>query len=186
MATSADHARLANLLGAVAIGITDATVGDVGTDADLDSTASAALVTMLDLARSSSVQTLSQLIGLTHSGAVRLVNRLAAAGLVARTPGPDARTVTVAPTRRGRRIARQIRDGRYMAIAGVLSGLTEHQCEQLSTACELLIANLTSARLGARTAGKLPPGGALCRMCDPVACGRPEGHCPAALTAAHG
>ena len=170
-----DDARLANLLGAVAIGLTDA--------ADLDSTSSAALVAMLDLARSASVQRLSLLIGISHSGTVRLVNRLADTGLVERRPGPDGRTVTVALTRRGHTLARRIRDARHDAIAGALSSLTDRQRDQLRSICEKLVAELTASRLAARNAGKPPPG-ALCRMCDPVACGRPNGECPAARTAA--
>lgn len=176
--------RLANLLGAVAIGITDTAVGDVALNADLDTTAVTALVTLLDLARSSSVQTLSQLIGLTHSGAVRLVNRLVRAGLVERTSGPDGRTITVRLTRRGHSVAHGIRSARHAAIAASLSGLTDGQREQLATICEVLIANMTSARLAVRAGGGQPSGGALCRMCDPVACGRPDGNCPAAQTAA--
>jgi DNA-binding MarR family transcriptional regulator len=168
----------------VAIGVTDAAVGDVALDADLDTTAAAALVTLLDLARSSSVQALSQLIGLTHSGAVRLVNRLAAAGLVERTSGRDGRTITVRLTGRGQSVAQRIRSARRAAIVASLSGLTDRQREQLTTICEALIATVTSARLAPRAAGRQPSGGALCRMCDPVACGRPDGNCPAAQTAA--
>ncbi len=182
MAGSPDDVRLVNLLGAVALGITDAGVGDVASDTALDATAAAALVTMLDLARSSSVQALSQLIGLTHSGAVRLVNRLASAGFVARAAGPDGRTVTVRLTHRGRSVGQRIRAARQSAIAASLSGLTDRQREQLTTICEVLVANITAARLATRAAGRHPSGGALCRMCDPVACGRPSG-CPAARTA---
>ena len=139
---------------------------------------------MLDLAHSSSVQALSQLIGLTHSGAVRLVNRLVSAGFVARAAGPDGRTITVRLTRRGRSTALRIRAARESAIAASLSGLTEHQREQLTTICEVLVANITSSRLATRAAGRHPSGGALCRMCDPLACGRPSGDCPAARAAA--
>lgn len=184
MAKSRDDGRLANLLGAVAIGITDAAVGDVASDADLDSTASTALVAMLDLARSSSVQRLSLMIGISHSGTVRLVNRLADARLVERRPGPDGRTVTVALTRRGHTVAQRIREARHAAITAALSALNHRQRDQLTTMCEELVASLTSARLAARGAGRLPSGGALCRMCDPKACGRPDGNCPAARTAA--
>jgi MarR family transcriptional regulator, negative regulator of the multidrug operon emrRAB len=184
VAKSPDDGRLANLLGAVALGITDAGLDDVASDNALDATATAALVTMLDLARSSSVQALSQLIGLSHSGAVRLVNRLAIAGLVERTNGPDGRTISVRLTRRGQSVARRIRTARHAAIAASLSGLTDRQREQLTTICEVLIANVTSARLATRAAGRHPSGGALCRMCDPSACGRADGDCPAARTAA--
>lgn len=181
-----DDARLVNLLGAAAIGLTDAAVCDVATHAALDSTAAAALVVLLDLARSSSVQALSLLVGLSHSGTVRLVNRLADAGLVERTPGPDARTITVRLTRPGRIAAGRIRAERHATIAATLTGLTDQQRDQLAATCEVLIANLTAARLARRRAGEPPSGGALCRMCDPVACGRPAGECPAAVTAATG
>jgi DNA-binding MarR family transcriptional regulator len=168
----------------MALGLTDAAVGDVASDAALDSTSAAALVAMLDLARTSSVQRLSLMIGISHSGTVRLVNRLADAGLVERRPGPDARTVTLVLTRRGHTTARRIRDARHAALAEMLSGLTDRQREQLTTVCDVIVGNITSGRLAARTAGQPPSGGALCRMCDPIACGRPDGHCPAARTAA--
>jgi MarR family transcriptional repressor of emrRAB len=181
---SHDEDRLINLVGAMALGLTDAAVGDVSSDATLDSTSAAALVAMLDLARASSVQRLSLLIGISHSGTVRLVNRLVDAGLVERRPGPDARTLTLALTRRGHTTARRIRHARHAALADMLSGLTDRQREQLTTICDVIVANITSARLATRTAGGAPSGGALCRMCDPIACGRPDGDCPAARTAA--
>jgi len=183
MAHSSGDARLVNLMGAVAIGLSDATVGDIAADTALDSAAVAALVALLDLARSGSVQALSQFIGLSHSGTVRLVNRLSDAGLIRRSPGPDGRTAAVTLTRRGRTVASRIRARRRAVTAATLDGLSEQQCDQLTAICEALIANLTSARLARRDAGRRPSGGALCRMCDPVACGRPAGDCPAARAA---
>ena len=181
---SNDDARLINLVGAAALGLVDATVGDVALANGLDATAAAALVGLLDLARSSSVRRLSQFIGVGHSGAVRLVNRLADAGFVERAPGADARTLAVKLTRRGHTVARRIRGERHAAIAAALSGVSERDRVALTAICDAVIANLTSARLAARSEGRSPSGGALCRMCDPVACGRPDGNCPAERTAA--
>ncbi|HZQ30778.1 MAG TPA: MarR family transcriptional regulator [Mycobacterium sp.] len=172
-----------NLLGAAALGLSDA-LDEVASEAGLDRTSAAALVAMLDLARAGSVQRLSQMIGISHSGTVRLVDRLADADLVERTAGPDARTLTVRLTRRGRTVARRVRDGHRTAVDATLAGLTDPQRRQLTTICEALVANLTSARLATRRAGGVPSGGALCRMCDPVACGRPAGRCPSERTAA--
>ena len=180
MGKSRDDARLINLLGAAAIGLNDAAVGDVAADGGLDCTAAGALVALLDLAESGSVRRLSQMLGLTHSGTVRLVNRLADAKVVERAAGPDLRTVSVRLTRPGRAVARRIRAGRHAAIATALAGLTRQQRDQLTVACEVLITNMTMARLARRTAGARPSGGALCRMCDPAACGRLAGGCPAA------
>jgi MarR family transcriptional repressor of emrRAB len=176
--------RLVNLLGVVAIGLADASVGDVAEAAGIDTTAAAALVAMLDLTKSGSVRRLSQLIGISHSGTVRLVNRLAELDLLERKPGTDNRSVSVTLTRRGGTLARRLRSQRHAAIAAALTGLTPQQLEQLGAICELVIANLTAARLDQRDAGRPPSGGALCRMCDPGACGRPSGRCPAARAAA--
>ena len=184
MGQSRDDSRLLNLLGAVAIGLSDAGF-DVAAHATLDTSAAAALVTLLDLAPTASVLTLSRLLGLTHSGAVRLVSRLVEGGLVDRRPGADARTAAIRLTRRGRAVAKRIRAGRSAAIAATLSGLSERERDQLETLCEIMVSNLTAARLDRRVAGERPSGGALCRMCDPVGCGRLAGKCPAAREAAH-
>jgi len=177
-------ARLANLLGAVATGLTDS-VHDVATaDTELDGRAANALVALLDFAPAGSVQMLSRVVGLTHAGGVRLVNRLVQAGYVERGPGRDARSIKVRLTPTGRRNARQIRIRRHTAITAVLAGLTKQRRDQLTTACEMLIINLTNQRLNQRAGGAGPAGGALCRMCDFTACGRPAGRCPAAGAAA--
>lgn len=180
---SSAGARLANLLGAAATGLTDAVDDAAAADPPLDARAAAALVALLDFAPSGPVRMLSQVVGLTHSGAVRLVNRLAAAGYVARGAGTDSRSVTVTLTAQGRSAAHRIREHREQVISAALAGLTGPQRSQLTAACEVIIANLTSQRLAQRAAGTPPPSGALCRMCDFTACGRAAGRCPAAATA---
>lgn len=179
-----DDVRVINLVGAMALGIADAVAGDVTGDPYLDKSSAAALNALLDLARGGSVQTLSTLIGISHSGTVRLVDRLAGAGLVERRTGPDARTSSLALTRRGREVAVGVRRRRHAAISATLDGLTEVQRRQLGKICQTVISNITRLRLDIREVGGVPSGGALCRMCDPTACGRVEGACPAALTAA--
>ena len=176
-------ARLANLLGAVATGLTDAIQDAAASATQLDDSAAAGLVAMLDFTPAGSVQMLSQVLGLTHSGAVRLVNRLARAELVERLSSDDARSVTVRLTRPGRRVALRVRNGRRAAITAALAGLTEQQRDALTELCEVLVANVTKQRLSLRATGKRPAGGALCRLCDFRACGRPEGACPAAAAA---
>jgi DNA-binding MarR family transcriptional regulator len=180
---SSAEARLANLLGAAAAGLADAVDDAAATDPRLDARAATALVALLDFAPAGPVRMLSQVVGLTHSGAVRLVNRLAAAGYVERGPGADSRSVTVALTGQGRSAAQRIREHRQRVITGALTGLTAAQRGTLTAACEVVIANLTNQRLARRAAGAPPAVGALCRMCDFTACGRPEGRCPAAATA---
>ncbi len=93
--TPDDDVRLVNVLGAAALGLSDAMGVDAAAAAGIDATAATALVALLDLARGGSIRGLSQLIGISHSGTVRLVNRMVDDGLVARAPGRDGRTVAV-------------------------------------------------------------------------------------------
>ena len=176
--------RLDNLLAALALGICDALESTFREDG-FDSTAAAVLVALLDFTPSGSVQRLSDVIGLTHSGAVRLVDRLAAGGLVERDAGDDLRSKCVTLTRAGRRAALRLRRKRAQVVQSALGGLTAAQRRQLTTACEAAVGSVTAQRLAMRAAGETPAGGALCRLCDFAACGRAEGRCPSAVMRAH-
>jgi MarR family transcriptional regulator, negative regulator of the multidrug operon emrRAB len=182
--THDDDVRLVNVLGAAALGLSDAMGVDAAAAAGIDATAATALVALLDLARGGSIRALSRLIGISHSGTVRLVDRMAEDGLISRVPGRDGRTVALTLTPRGRALASRIRAHRSAAIAAVLEGTTIAQRKQLASLCDIMIGNLVTARLSARREDRDPAGGALCRLCDPTACGRTVGTCPAASTAA--
>ena len=180
----ATDARLANLLGALATGLTDGVHEATSTTAQLDEIAAAALIALLDFSPRGSVQTLSQVIGLTHSGTVRLVDRLVDAGYVVRMPGRDARSRSPILTATGTRVARRARIAREGAIARHLEKLSDIDRATLTGLCERLVSAVTKQRLAQRRAGFTPAGGALCRMCDFAACGRDKGTCPAAVAAA--
>ncbi len=178
MSSSAD-ARLANLLGAVAIGITDRMQDAARGTAGLENSDSTALIALLDFSPHGTIEALSRICGLTHSGAVRLVNRLATAGYVTRDPGRNARSVAVGLTAAGKTLAVRLRAARQQALADTMAGLTRQQRTELAGACEVLIGALRTYRLGRRADGDPPSGGALCRLCDFGACQRPRGNCPA-------
>jgi len=176
--------RLANLLGALSTGISDGMYESAAVAAGLDGVASAALVALLDFVPSGSVRTLSQVVGLTHSGAVRVVDRLVAEGLATRAPGGDARSRSITLTAPRVKVARQVRGARERVISGFLEHLSATERAALTPLCERLVAGITEQRLEKRNAGETPAGGALCRMCDFGACGREIGICPAAETVA--
>jgi DNA-binding MarR family transcriptional regulator len=180
----ASDARLANLLGALATGLSDGVRDATSTAAQVDEVAAVALIALLDFSPRGSVQTLSQVIGLTHSGTVRLVDRLVDAGYVARRPGRDARSRSPILTAAGATVARRVRIAREGAIARHLAGLSDIERDNLTRLCERLVSGLTKQRLAQRAAGFTPAGGALCRMCDFVACGRDKAACPAEAAAA--
>src|ERR1700681_47759 len=90
VSTPAD-ARLANLLGALSTGLYDTAQESAGAAARLDGSAPAALIALLDFLPGGTVRDLSWVVGLTHSGALRLVDRLVVAGVVGGKPGVDRR-----------------------------------------------------------------------------------------------
>ena len=78
----AENQRLQNLLAAVATGLSDAIESAATEVAGLDRVATTALVALLDFSPEGSVRKLALGVGLSHSGTVRLVDRLTEAGLV--------------------------------------------------------------------------------------------------------
>ncbi len=175
--------RLVNIVGALAVALSDAIESATGAATGHTGATPAALVSLLDLLAGRSVDDLRQAVDLTHSGGVRLLDRLVSEGLAERRPGADARSIAVVLTARGRRLARHAREARRTALAEVLGVLDDHDREQLTRITEQLIGAVVARRLEERAAGHDPAGGWLCRLCDPRACGRPDGACPAATTA---
>ena len=166
--------RLANVLGAFALALVDGL--DVATER-------AALVVLSHLLEGRSVEDLRRAVGLPPSGAVRVVDRLVAGGLVERRRGADGRSVALVLTTEGRRLATQARGARLATLHDVLGVLDDREQAELAAILDKLIGAVVLRRLEARAAGVHPPGGWLCRVCDPVACQRAEGHCPAANAA---
>jgi MarR family transcriptional regulator, negative regulator of the multidrug operon emrRAB len=178
-----DDPRLVNLVGALSLALTDRIAVAADVAADLSDAAPAALVALHEARPGRSIDELRQLVGLTHSGAVRLVDRLEAAGYVGRRPGSDARTVAVVLTRRGTAAANRIRAARREAVSTALEDLDDTKRRQLEELADAVLSKVTAQRLALRASGQMPAGGAMCRLCDFVACGRPVGRCPVARTA---
>jgi DNA-binding MarR family transcriptional regulator len=175
------NSRLANLVGAMSVGVADAVRDSVTESTGLDEVAATTLVALLDFLPGGSIRRLSQTVGLTHSGAVRVVGRLVDAGLVRREPGADGRLRELSLTRKGRSAAHRARAARAAAVERVLGPLGPADRATLTAVVEPIVRSLTAQRLEQRQAGQPPNAGALCRLCDFAACGRPQ-TCPAALT----
>lgn len=178
--------RLANLLGAWSLAVSDRITTAAAVAAGRGGQAPAALVALDQFADGRTIEELSGVLGLTHSATVRLVDALVADGNAARRRrSGDRRTVAIRLTPRGRATAQRIIRARGEAVQEVLGGLTATQRRTLTAMAERLTGDLASLRLEQRAAGESPVGGWLCRMCDFGACGRPEGRCPAAARAAY-
>ncbi len=165
----------ANVLGALAVALTDRISSAVAAAAGQSVSAAAALSALHHFPDPQNLDRLGRVLGLTHSGVVRLVDRLAAAGLVVREPGPDGRTRVLALTPAGREAAERVTDARAAALAEVLSRLDPDERRDLHRfTTSLMTAHVQTKEGGAWT----------CRLCDLHACGRPAGRCPAATAAA--
>jgi DNA-binding MarR family transcriptional regulator len=147
--------------------------------AALGPSAPAALAALHQFLDGASVTQLSSVLGLTHSGTVRLVDRLGAEGLVERVAAQDGRAVSVVLTRTGRRLAVRIRQARETSLTSALSALSSDEVDNLAAALDTMLTTVTLARAEQRAARTHDrPQAWLCRLCDFAACGRSEGNCP--------
>jgi DNA-binding MarR family transcriptional regulator len=176
--------RLTNLVGAWSLAVADRVTVAAATAAGRGGQAPAALVALHEFAAGSTIDHLRQVLGISHSTAVRLIDGLVADGHVARAPHTDdRRAVALTLTPAGRRAARRILTARHQAVDGTLAGLSEQEQHSLMRLAEVLTAQLVDVKLGERALGSDPSSGWLCRLCDFGACGRPDGLCPAAQRA---
>jgi DNA-binding MarR family transcriptional regulator len=160
MTRACDQARTANLLGALAL------AGAERIETATDAAAVVALVTTLG---GTSQDVLGRVLGLTQTGAVRLVDRLVRQGLVERRDGPDGRTKAIVPTDAGRRRASAVLEERGAVTHDLLAPLDAAERAQLTSLLEKLLGGITHSRDDALH---------ICRLCDPDACGHHEGRCP--------
>ncbi len=112
------------------------------------------------------IERLRVVLGLTHSGAVRLVDRLEEDGLVERRRS-GGRAVSLALTDAGERRMRGVLAGRRRALEGALGGLSPSDRERLAVLLEKLLSGLTD---GFERSERI------CRLCEVDAC--PQEVCP--------
>jgi DNA-binding MarR family transcriptional regulator len=166
--------RTGNLLGALSLSVADRTSDAAGDAAGQAQTAAIALSALHQFLDRPSVDLLRRVLGLTPSGAVRLVDRLEDAGYVRRRPGADGRSVSVELTASGRRAARRVSEARAGVLQAALSVLPADEREQFEEALSKVLVGLMRGPGAVRW---------MCRLCDMTACGRDEGKCPVANAA---
>lgn len=161
----------ANRLGALAQVLADRAGDAMAATGHASGTAAAALSALHHVMPAPSVDLLRQILGLTPSGTVRLVDRLEAAGQVRREPGGDGRSVTVRLTKSGRRAAAQVAAARSTVLTEGLAALDVDERAVL----DRLVGRLLVAQLREPGATRW-----ICRLCDTETCGRARGECPLA------
>jgi DNA-binding MarR family transcriptional regulator len=161
--------RTANLLGALSLVVTDR-MSDAIVDAGGQSqTGAAALSALHHFLQAPSIDLLRQVLGLTPSGTVRLVDRLEGAGYVRRGPGRDGRSVTVALTASGRRAAARVSNARTQVMEDVLATLSIGDRRMFDQLVSRLLVGMIRGPGAVRW---------MCRLCDTQTCGHDTGTCP--------
>ncbi len=159
----------ANVFGALSLVIADQAADAVASAVGQSESAAAALSALLHFLDGPSVDLLRQVLGLTSSGTVRLVDRLAESGYVRREAGPDGRTTCVVLTESGRQAAARVSQARAVALQRSLAVLTP---DERAAFAELAGKVLVGMMRG--------PGATrwICRLCDTSTCRGSESGCP--------
>ncbi|MCT2583422.1 MarR family winged helix-turn-helix transcriptional regulator [Actinophytocola gossypii] len=149
--------RVANLLGATALVVTDVMLSSTVRAAPVSPSGAAALV-VLRTSPGLSVTELGRRVGLTQSAAARMVDSLG--DLVERVP-TGGRSVSVRLTGAGAEAADAVLSSRGEPLADLLAALDEHQLETLGELLGLLLGRLYE-RVG--------DSDLMCRLCDRATC----------------
>jgi DNA-binding MarR family transcriptional regulator len=161
--------RTGNLLGALSLVIADRTADAMAEAGGRPESAAAALSALLHFLDRPSVDQLRQVLGLTSSGTVRLLDRLEEAGYLRRGPGADGRSAAISLTEDGRAAAQRV----AVARAGVLDGALDVLSPAERQAFDRLAGKVLTGLIRGPGATRW-----ICRLCDTATCRGPAGGCP--------
>ena len=162
--------QVANRLGAIALtlsdGIREATEEATGMAGGIP----AALVSLREWADGKSVEVLAGAMRVSHSRAVRVVDRLEAAGLARRESDPsDGRRALVWLEPSGRELAERALEARARVLGLAVAELGAADVRDLDRLVGALL-DMTTVDVRAAMG--------TCRLCDAHACGHFDGACP--------
>ena len=152
--------RTANLLGVVGLAVADR-IGDAAHDILRHGGETPAALIVIGYGSGPSNDQLRRVLGLSHPGSVRLVDRLVADGLVERREGRDKRTIALYLSERGMALREQLLKGRLAAIRPLLTRLTDVEQEALAALLHKMLFSMETTASQRRT---------LCRLCDHRVC----------------
>ena len=161
--------QTANLLGALSLVIADRMADAMAEAGGRPESGAAALSALLHFLDRPTVDLLRQVLGLTSSGTVRLVDRMAESGYLQRGPGADGRSTSISLTEAGRAAAEQVAAARTGVLLAALGGLSPAERDTLRELMSKLLAGLIRGPGAVRW---------MCRLCDTGVCRGTEGGCP--------
>ncbi len=157
--TDMQPSNVANILGAFALRMSDEILTETA-DSESDASSIAALV-HLSKYSGSSIEDLRAPLRLSHSGCVRVVDRLVSKKLIERRVAEDSRAVALLPTRKGRAVVEAALARREERLVRALQPLSKPEQELLA---DLMARVLTSEVQTVSSALRA------CRLCDYGAC----------------
>ena len=161
--------RINNLFGALMLSVNDRVANALCGEMQETSEAFAAIITIGN-SPGHTVDWLSRILSLTHSGTVRLLTRLETEQLVGRRASQyDARSVAIHLTASGEKRMQELLLARRRAIDHALDALSANEQQTLCTLIERMLGALTNNDIGDR----------MCRLCEERAC--PQAKCPITL-----
>ncbi len=152
--------RTTNLLGALALGLTDRIKSGMENTLDRSGETAAAII-VLGYAPGLSVEILRQVLDLSHPGTVRLIDRLEEDGLVERRKAEDGRAVALHLTRKGSKLRQQLMDRRLDTLEAALKGLSANERLVLGNLLAKVLTNLPETEMAKHR---------ICRLCAVRTC----------------
>ncbi|MEM9763905.1 MAG: MarR family transcriptional regulator [Pseudomonadota bacterium] len=152
--------RTANLLGALGLAVADR-IEETARDIINHAGETPAALVVIGYGLGPTNDRLRRILGLSHPGTVRLVDRLVADGLVQRQSGADKRSIALFLTERGHATRRALLKRRLAAIRPLLEPLTASQKHALDEILHTVLEAMPQSDLDRCR---------LCRMCDDKVC----------------
>lgn len=162
------------MFGALALVVTDQIADATAEAAGRTESAPAALAALLHFLDRPSVDRVRQVLGLTSSGTVRLLDRLAEAGYIERQEGADRRSTAIVLTEAGRAAAEQVCRARASVLERATSTLSPDERADL----DKLVAKMLVGMMRGPGAVRW-----ICRLCDTGICRGAPGGCPVGIAA---
>lgn len=152
--------RTANLLGALGLAVADR-IEETAREIINHAGETPAALVVIGYGLGPTNDRLRRILGLSHPGTVRLVDRLVADGLVERQAGADKRSIALCLTKNGHATRTALLEGRLAAIRPLLEPLTASQKQALDEILHTVLQAMPQSDLDRCR---------LCRLCDDKVC----------------